>query len=112
MSLFLVGAALAGRSYAQSGNLVIKVHDSFCPWNEGSFELEGSPGGAECVSSTTAPDLVLSVTDLAAAYLGTVRFTSLSHAGRVEECTPGALLLADAMFSCPRQPWSWLQREW
>ena len=48
--------------------------------------------------TSSAPDLVLSAGDLAAAYLGAVGFTTLARAGRVEERTPGALSVADAMF--------------
>ena len=101
-----VRAALAARRYTQSERLVIDVRDKFCPWNEGRFELEGDPEGAECRASTSSPDLVLSAADLAAAYLGTVRFTTLSRAGRVEERTPTALQRADAMFSSLHQPWT------
>ena len=101
-----VRAALAARRYMQSDRLVIEVPDEFCPWNEGRYELEGGPEGAECRASTSSPDLALSVADLAAGYLGSVRFTTLARAGRVDERTPGALERADAMFSSARQPWT------
>lgn len=101
-----VPAALAARRYMQSDRLVIEVRDEFCPWNEGRYELEGGLEGAECRASTSSPDLTLSVIDLAAAYLGTARFTTLSRADRVDERTPGALQRADAMFSSARQPWT------
>ena len=100
-----VPAALAGRSYAQSGRLVIGVRDPFCSWNEGCFALEGGPEGSECEPSSDSPELELSAADLAAAYLGTVRFSTLAHAGRVQERVPGALLRADAMFAAQLQPW-------
>ena len=101
-----VPAALAGRSYARSGRLVVGVRDQFCSWNEGCFELKGGPEGAECRLSSEAPELELSAADLAAAYLGTVRFSTLAHAGRVQERVPGALQRADAMFATQLQPWS------
>jgi predicted acetyltransferase len=103
-----VQAALTARRYAQQGRLVIEVHDAVCPWNAGCYELEGS----ECRRSNKSPEIVLSVADLAATYLGGVKFSMLAHAGRVEERTPGALLRADAMFSTNRQPWCpmWSQR--
>lgn len=101
-----VRAALAARRYMQSDRLVIEVPDEFCPWNEGRYELEGGPEGAECRASTSSPDLALSVADLAAGYLGSVRFTTLARAGRVDERTPGALERADAMFSSARQLWT------
>ena len=100
-----VRATLEDRQYSDNGALLLEVSDPVCPWNEGRYELEGGPDGAECRPSTADPDLVLSVADLAAAYLGAVSFTTLSHAGRVEERKPGALLRADAMFAADRAPW-------
>ena len=101
-----VAEALSGRSYSSDGALVLGVADSFCPWNEGAFELEASSGQAECGRSTKSPDLVLSAADLAAAYLGGVAFSTLARAGRVEERKPQALELADAMFAHRPLPWS------
>ena len=101
-----VPAALAGRSYAQNGRLVIGVRDPFCSWNEGCFELEGGPEGTECKLSSNSPELELSAADLAATFLGTVRFSTLAHAGRVQERVPGALLRADDMFAAQPHPWS------
>ena len=101
-----VGQALAGRSYSRDGCLVLGVVDSFCPWNEGTFELEASGSEAECRRSMKSPDMVLSAAELAAGYLGTETFSTLAHAGRVEESTPGALDRADAMFAHRPRPWS------
>ena len=97
--------ALSSRSYSQSGSLVIELRDTFCPWNEGRYELDGGPDGAECRRSSKSPDLVLSASELAAAYLGGVRFSTLAGAGRIEERTHGALERADAMFSYHLKPW-------
>ncbi len=101
-----VAAALKNRHYMESGGLVLDVRDDLCTWNEGRFELEGSSKGATCRRSNSSPDLVLSVRDLASAYLGTVSFTTLSRAGLVDECTPGALQRADRMFAVQHQPWT------
>ena len=101
-----VAEALAGRSYSHDGALVLGVVDSFCPWNEGTFELEASGGASECRRSKKSPDLVLSAADLAAAYLGGVAFSTLARAGRAEERKPGALDRADAMFAHRPKPWS------
>jgi predicted acetyltransferase len=100
-----VPAALQRRTYLREGRIVLKVRDTFCPWNEGRYVLEGGPQGAECRSTDAEPDLVLSVADLAAAYLGAVSFTTLSHAGRVEQLSDGALALADSMFATELKPW-------
>ncbi len=99
-------AALELRQYMQTGQFVFEVKDELCPWNDGRFELEGSVEGAICRVSGSSPDLVLSVSDLASAYLGAISFSTLSRAGRVDERTPGALLRADRMFAVQHRPWT------
>jgi Sterol carrier protein domain len=42
---------------------------------------------------------------LAGAYLGGFSLRQKVAAGQVQECTPGALRRADAMFSTPVAPW-------
>jgi predicted acetyltransferase len=100
-----VKKALAGRRYAVAGRLAVEVRDEFCEWNAGRYLLDGAPEGAACRSSKGAPDLVLDVRDLAAAYLGGTTFRALHRAGRVEEATSGALLRADQMFASDPPPW-------
>ncbi|HEY3209866.1 MAG TPA: GNAT family N-acetyltransferase [Actinomycetota bacterium] len=90
--------ALASRRYSTTGHVVFEVHDTFCPWNEGRYELEGGPDGASCRPSDHEPDLVVEAADLGAAFLGGARFGHLHRAGRVVEVTPGALGRADGMF--------------
>jgi predicted acetyltransferase len=87
------------------GRLVIEVHDSFCPWNDARYELEGSSEGAQCRRTGAGPDLSMSAADLAATYLGTVSFNTLFRAGRVEAHTSGALRKADSMFPAELKPW-------
>ena len=106
LRLIDVAASLKLRRYMQSDRLVLEVRDELCPWNQGRFELEGSAEGATCRASSSSPDLVLAVSDLASAYLGTVSFSTLSQAGLVDERTPGALLRADCMFAVRYQPWT------
>ena len=101
-----VPRALSSRTYAIDGEIVIKVRDSFCPWNDATYHLTGSPSGATCSPTTKSPDITLSVDDLAVPYLGGFPFTPLAHAGRVEEHTPGTLRRADAMFATQLKPWS------
>jgi predicted acetyltransferase len=96
-----VGAALSRRRYGEGGPLVIEVEDTFCPWNQGRYRLDG-----EAVERTFAePDLSLDVATLATAYLGGFSFTQLALAGRVMERTPGALRRGDALFRADRAPW-------
>lgn len=93
-----VGAALAARSWAEDGDMVIAVADSFCPWNEGSYNLDGS-------KTNEIPDLRLDVADLASVYLGGFSVGELGRAGRVEELAEGAIARADAVFRTERAPW-------
>ena len=97
--------ALSRRTYAHEGRLVFEIQDTFCPWNDGAYELEGSPQGATCAPTTKAPDISLSAGDLAAAYLGATTFTALSRAGRAQENTSKTFALADNMFRADLQPW-------
>ena len=101
-----VAASLKLRRYMQNDCLVLEVRDELCPWNDGRFELEGSPEGAACRASSSSPDLTLVVSALVSAYLGTVSFSTLSQAGLVDERTPGALRRADRMFAARHQPWT------
>jgi predicted acetyltransferase len=100
-----VDAALAGRRYSGSDALVFDVTDQTCPWNAGRHHLEGGPAGATCGRTDAAADLRLDVRDLGATYLGGVEFGLLAAAGRVEECRPGAIDRADAMFRWRPLPW-------
>lgn len=96
-----VGAALSARSYATEEGLVLEVRDTFCPWNDARWKLQG--GVAE---RTTAPaDLALDVGDLASVYLGGFTWAQLARAGLVEELVAGALVRADALFRTDRAPW-------
>jgi predicted acetyltransferase len=94
-----VAKALASRNYSAIGRIVFEVHDSFCAWNEGRYELEGGPDGASCRPSREEPDLVVEAADIGAALLGGSRFGHLHRSGRVVEMTQGALRRADAMFA-------------
>ncbi len=69
-----VAGALKLRSYLATDRLVLEIRDEACPWNDGRFELEGSPEGAACRVSSASPDVAIAVSALASAYLGTVSF--------------------------------------
>ena len=106
LRLIDVGAALMLRRYMHSDRLVLEVRDELCPWNEGRFELVGSAEGATCRYTSGSPDLVIAVSALASAYLGTISFSMLAQAGLVDERTPSALLRADRMFAVQYRPWT------
>ncbi len=101
-----VGPALERRRYGEEGRLVVQVLDDFCPWNAGVYELDAGETYAGCRPTSSAPDLILSASDLAAVYLASAGFTTLARAGRVIEQTPGALALADSMFRTGLAPWA------
>ena len=69
-----VPAALAARSYAMPGSLVLEVTDAFCPWNDGRWRLETGPEGAACTRAPAGaqPELFLSAATLGSVYLGGV----------------------------------------
>ena len=100
-----VRSALAGRTYAVDGKVVLQVNDAFCDWNDGRWAVEGGPSGARCRRSRARADLTLTAADLAAVYLGGVSFRTLAHAGRVDAAGPAALTRADSMFATDLQPW-------
>jgi predicted acetyltransferase len=93
-----VGAALAGRTYAQDGELVVEVRDELCPWNAGRWSLAGERVEAPA-------DLALDVSVLGAAYLGGMRLAALAQGGWVEELRPGAIDLADGILRHGLHPW-------
>ncbi|MFF3750235.1 GNAT family N-acetyltransferase [Streptomyces sp. NPDC002018] len=100
-----VGAALEARAYRTPVDVVLEVEDAFCPWNEGRWRLTGDAKGASCKRTAEEPDLVLSATELGAAYLGGISLTSLALAGRVREARPGTLAEASTAFGSDPLPW-------
>lgn len=100
-----VPAALAARRYAAHDRIVLEVRDEFCPWNDGRYELDAGPDGASCRPTDAPPDLVMTVNELGAAYLGGTSFRRLHRSGRVGEESRGALARADAMFASDPAPW-------
>jgi predicted acetyltransferase len=99
-----VPRALEGRAYSTPGRLVLSIYDSFCPWNQGVYELEAEPGGASCRASAAEPELTLSVEALGAVFLGGNRLQQLAQAGWVEGSAE-ALRRGDALFSWDPLPW-------
>lgn len=95
-----VGEALAGRTYAGDGEVVLEVRDEFCPWNAGRWRV-----GAGVERADADPELELDVADLASVYLGAFTFSRLAAAGRVRELKAGALARADDLFRTPRPPY-------
>ncbi len=100
-----VPAALGGRTYGAEGSIVLDVRDAFCPWTEGTYELQGGPNGAACRPSPAEPHIRVDATALGAAFLGGTTFHQLATAGRVFEERAGAVDLASRMFAADPPPW-------
>lgn len=96
-----VGAALAGRSYAGPGAVVVEVADDFCPWNAGRWRV-GEGGAAR---TGAEPDLRCDAAALGSVYLGGFTWRQLAHAFRVDEVRPGAIARADHLFRTDVYPW-------
>ena len=98
-------AALAARTYGTDARLVLEVADTSCPGVAGRYRLDGGGGGsAECRRTNELAELAIDAADLASAYLGGVRVTTLAGAGLVAELVPGAVSRADAMFAGGHPP--------
>ena len=82
--------ALPLRRYAAPGALTLQIHDDLCPWNTTPLTLQTTLSDAECRPTRSAPDVTITVSALASAYLGAATFTTLARAGLAEEHTPGA----------------------
>ncbi|MEV0036293.1 GNAT family N-acetyltransferase [Streptomyces sp. NPDC050804] len=100
-----VGAALEARTYRTPVDVVLEVEDAFCPWNEGRWRLTGDTKGSSCERTADEADLILTATELGAAYLGGVSLASLARAARVREARPGALAEASTAFTSDLAPW-------
>ncbi|MFJ2176041.1 GNAT family N-acetyltransferase [Streptomyces sp. NPDC087851] len=100
-----VAPALEARTYRTPVDVVLEVTDAFCPWNEGRWRLSGDPKGASCARTADAPDLVMSVNELSAVYLGGTSLDALARAGRVREVRAGALDAASVAFGSDIAPW-------
>jgi predicted acetyltransferase len=109
-----VPGALARRRYSAPADVVLQVRDDLLPANAGLWRLttgEAAPHGsglaATCVpaSSSAAPDVVLDVTQLGAAYLGGTTLGALAGAGLVAEGRPGAVRQLSAAWSWDPAPW-------
>lgn len=103
-----VASCLAGRRYALAGDLVIGVHDEFCPWNSGRYRIVATEDWCEPeVSRTDAePDLEMAASTLASLYLGGVSVRALAEVGHVRAKSSAAVTRGNRMFANDRPPYS------
>jgi predicted acetyltransferase len=99
-----VPAALGARAYRAEASLVLDVTDPFRPAAGGRYRLSASTTGATCARTDDPADLRLDVADLGSLYLAGVRAGVLARAGRVVECTDGAVDVAERLFDWPIGP--------
>lgn len=97
-------AALAARSYRESGRLVIGVARPTAG-SPTRVLLDATPDGATCRPTEEQPDLVVSGSSLAAAYLGGASLREVTIAGGVDEHRPGSLTLLDRLLRTLDPPW-------
>jgi len=109
-----VPGALARRRYSCPADIVLEVRDELLPSNAGRWRLTtagAAPDGggleASCVpaGAADAPEVVLDVTELGAAYLGGIPLGGLATAGLVTEARPGAVRQLSAAMSWDLAPW-------
>jgi predicted acetyltransferase len=97
--------ALAARSYAADGRLLLGVTDTTLTRNDGTFELVTHDGVGTCRAATGEPDIEASIHAIGSVYLGGATWAALAAAGRVHERNGGAIERADAMCRTDRAPW-------
>ena len=106
LRLVNIEKALELRKYSLDTRLVLKVIDSFCEWNDQTFELQTSDNGNKCSPSNLKADICITASDLASVYLGAIKFSTLLKSGRIQLETDNAIHKADMMFSYKHAPWS------
>jgi predicted acetyltransferase len=94
-------AAMAARSFAGDGEVVIELSDPFMSLNAGRWRI----GSGRAVRTSDEPELALDVTGLGSVYLGGFSFVDLVRASRARELVDGAVEKADALFRTDIQPW-------
>ncbi len=106
-----VGACLASRRYPAAGDLVVGVHDDFCPWNTARYRIVvAEDWAAPEVSRTEAePALEMDPSTLASIYLGGVSVRALAEVGRIRAVSAQAVTTGNRMFANDRPPYSLTQ---
>lgn len=102
-----VKAALEARPWYVPGKLTIDIDDSL-DLAGGRFTITSDGENAEVIpaSESTPADLGLGIAELGSLYFGGADPVILARAGRIDEQTPGAAVLASALFSLGRKPYS------
>jgi predicted acetyltransferase len=103
--LFDVAGALAARTYAGDGDLVLEVIDPAAAGGRLRVRLEAGTNGARCTPTDAQPDLTIDIAALGAIYLGGTRLRDAVLATGYDEHRAGALLEAERLFRTAAEPW-------
>ena len=99
-----VPRALSARAYNVDEKIRIQVHDEFGEHACGCFELETSPAGSQCTTTSADADVELPAWALGALYLGRRCALPMTKAGIIKGSEADVLKL-DRMFLWDRDPW-------
>jgi predicted acetyltransferase len=99
-----VPRALEARRYLTDVDVIIGVQDPLLPDNNASFRLEAASDGAAVIRSRRRADVIMSVRELSAIYLGGTPLAALARAGLVTERTKGAVRAIAAAFAWSQPP--------
>ena len=97
-------AALRARRFTADGTLTIRLEDSFCEWNDGTYRIQVDGGMATCDRVAAEPDVSMPVSTLGALYLGGRGARTLARVGMVHG-DAGDLTKLDEMFRSYPAPW-------
>ena len=86
-----VARCLALRRYPVPGDVVVGLHDHFCPWNTGRYRIVVNEewGTAQVARTEAEPDVELDASRLASMYLGGVSALSLADVGQIRQVSAG-----------------------
>ncbi len=96
--------AIPLRRYAERVQVVVRIVDRCCPWNEGGWHLDLSPAGGTATRSDAEPQLTIDIADLGSTLLGGKRLVRLAAAGLVTG-TAVAIESLDRALATARAPY-------
>ena len=97
--------AIELRTYSAPADVVVKVSDGFCRWNDNNWRLHLTANGGSATASVEPAEVDLDIADLGAAFLGGTRIARLFEAGRVTGALDAVAVL-DAALATPLAPWT------
>ncbi len=99
-----VERAMDKRGYDAEGILTFRIIDKLCPWNEGTWKLETSPGEATIKHTDEEPQLEMPISTLALLYLGQLSSTEAARMGRLDVLVPDSLASWDRVMETRYKP--------